>query len=185
MIKSILTILVLFQFTTSLAQEITPDIQKINISDKGFIKNITDYIEDQKGGQDEFGFFKKGLGYVSVQISDYHHQDTLLRYYVLAQASSFDKDSGDILYPQYYTFIDGHPILLYFRSVNMISALKYSENSKIKFRKVIEKCLDKPKNTDFYDVNNKKIFTAKKFQNSIYNYGGAKIFYKLGRQYEE
>ncbi|MCJ8209307.1 hypothetical protein MUY27_06275 [Mucilaginibacter sp. RS28] len=183
--KKLLVIVIgLILFSSTSAQRLNVDIQELNIKDSTFTKNITNFIEEQKKGGDEFHFFKKGLGYVTVQIADYHKNDTLLRYAVLSQASSFNHDTDDGVYPQYYTFIDGHPVLLYFRSVSMLGNLKYSEKSKKKLQKVIEPFLEKKRTKLLYDVNQKKTVKVKNFRNEFFKFIGATIYYKLGRQYE-
>lgn len=183
--KLIFTLFMIMCVVKVSAQSSEGEIQRVQVKDKEFIKNITHFIEDLKNGGDEFGFFKKGLGYVSVQVADYHHGDTLLRYSALQQATGFDNGTDDGLYPPYYTLIDGHPVLLYFRAVQMLAAVKYSQRSKSLFRKELNRYLDKPKNVVVYDVDNKKNVNAKNFREEYYKLGSGVVFYKFGRQYEQ
>lgn len=181
----ITTVLLFVFFNNSYAQRSTLlDIQEIKIKDSDFVYMITKFIEEQKSGKDAFGFFKKGLGYVTVQISDYHHQDTLLRYQVLTQAIGFDKKISDFLYPPYYTIIDGHPVLLYLHSLSLIANVQYSEKSKNKFRKVTDPFLAKLIDIDFHDRQDKIDTSLKYFKNEVFNFTGGEIRYKLGRQYD-
>jgi len=182
--KGILFSLILAcSFCSLNAQSAGTDIQYINLRDSSLVRNITNVIEREKKDGNGYGFFSKGLGYIAIHISDYNHRDTVLKYHITPMLISIRREDPDIAYPLYYTTIDGHPVLIFVKSVTLIADLKYSNTSKDNLRQVIEPFLPKAKNADFFNDKGEKVFTDKNFRPDYFKFGSDKDYYLIRRSY--
>jgi len=183
----LLFVIMLFLIQTIYGQEKKLKIQYLDIRDSSFIKNVTSIIENEKNSTgDEHRFFKNGLGYISVTVYDYIHGDTLLKYNVLPMMSNIGRDDAALVYPFYYTYIDGRPILVYLHSINSIAKIEFDEKSKQFISKLIQPFLEKTKDVQMYDENGRKTFRDKNFRINYFKFFGEKDFYivKKSRSYQ-
>lgn len=174
----LLFMLILFVIQTIHGQGKKFKIQHIDIKDSSFIKNVTSIIENEKNSTgDEHHFFKNGLGYISVTMYDYVYGDTLLKYNVLPMMSNIGEDDAAIVYPLYYTNIDGRPILIYLSTLKSFAKIEFDKKSKQSISKLIQPFLEKTKDVQMYDENGKKAFRDKNFRINYFKFFGGKDFF--------
>ena len=165
------------------AQSEGMNIQYITFKDSILIRNIVAVINQEKQSNDRYQFFNKGLGYISVKVRDYNHGDTALVYHITPALVAIKENDPDIVYPPYYTLVAGHPVLIFIRSVTLITNLKYSAASKDSLRKFLEPFLLKPKNADFYNEKGEKIFSDKNFRPDFLKFESEKDYYLIHHSY--
>lgn len=176
----VFSIMFIFLRYIAFSQE-KPDnkIQYLVLKDKFLIKEIKKLIVDEINSNDSNQFFKKGLGYVRLNVYNYSHNDTLIKYYITPTMTSFKKDDNDDLYPLFYTYINERIVLIYLNVVNEFSIFNLSKKSKTRFRKKVEIFLPETKKMTFYDMEGKKTFTDKNFRIDYFKFHGGKYIYIL------
>jgi hypothetical protein len=148
-------LLVLIFFVLSLlsvqAQEL--EIHEIKLTDTILKSAISDYIKDTKTFDSEFN----QIGYVIVIIkglNNYNKEKDIFRIYNIYDSSySLEKNDKDIMYPNYYSYVD-EKLVLFFNDLNKeLFQNTFSCKSKKKMRKLMEpflspkiKSKDLPKN---------------------------------------
>ena len=178
-----LPFIIIFSFVkTSFGQTNKIEIQHLNIKDSSFIKNVKSIIEYEKNStEDNHHFFKNGFGYIAVTIHDYVHGDTLIKYNVLPMMSNIGENDDSIVYPLYYTYIDGRPVLIYLSTIKNFASVVFSKKSKRFISELIKPFLEKTKDVQMYDENGKKAFRDKNFRVDYFKLSGGKDFFTVKR----
>ena len=164
--KYILTFVILLFFGSAFCQSEKQytEISYINLKDSILINTIKRVISDQVASTDTSNLFKKGLGYIEVTVTKYTHKDTLRSYGIIPSGYGIKKESSEMVYPDYYSFIDNKLILINLGITSDISLKQFSESSKEHIRNLVDNCLEKPRSVTFYDENGKIAFTDPKFR---------------------
>lgn len=124
-------------------------------------------------------FFKKGLGYIYLNINRNIKGDTLCMYYISPTMMTLRKDAMDNAYPPFYSYIGGRLIFIYLSELEFAANITYSGKSKKMLRKKLDRFLEKPKDVTFYDLNGKKEFRDKKMRIDYFQFHNGKYIYIL------
>ncbi|PWK20942.1 hypothetical protein [Xanthomarina spongicola] len=146
---------VLIFFVSSLfsvqAQEL--EIHEIKLKDTILKSTISDYIKETKTFDSEFNH----IGYIIVVIkglNNYNKEKDIFRIYNIYDSSyPLEKNDQDIMYPNYYTYVDDKLVLIYNDLNKEVFDYTFSCKSKKKMRTLMEpflspkiKSKDLPKN---------------------------------------
>ncbi len=165
---------------TSYSQNKTPyKIQYLDLKDKFVIKEIEKLIKDEINSNDTSQFFKKGLGYIKLNIYNYSDRDTIIKYYLTPSLEGLKKEDTDNKYPLFYTYVSKRIVLIYLNVLLEFADYKLAEKSKRRIRKKIEPFLEKTRKMTFYDIEGKKTFTDKNFRIDYIKFHAGRYIYIL------
>ena len=146
------------------------DVNFIVLKDTTLKAAVYKIVDREVAKTDSNNLFKKGLGYISVHVTQYSERDTLISYYISPELFAFKNDTPDDLYPGYYSYLGDRLVLIYIDAFKNMATRVLTEKYKKRVREVVNNTLEKPKKVVFYDVNNKKAFTDKNFRIDYLNF---------------
>lgn len=155
-------------------------IQYVQIKDSILIKEIVSTIAIEVNGSDPEHLFRKGLGYIYVNIYSFLKSDTIGSYYISTSFHILRPTSTDDEYPAFYTYVNDRLVLLdnNYLTENVLRP-NYSAKSKRKLRKKIEPFLEKTTDATFYDSDNRVAFRDKKFRVERFRFDSGKYVFVL------
>lgn len=162
--------LVLFLFHCIIVLQVVAQQKKVNIQfvelkDTTVLSTIRQVIAGEVNSNDTNQFFKNGLGYVNMHIQGFFSGDTVLRYTLEPIMYGFKKKDEDEMYPLFYSYVDNRLVLIYNKVFNRLGGpIAYSNKSKKRLRKQVDRFLEKPKKVTFTDAAGKVAFTDKHFR---------------------
>lgn len=137
------------------------EITYLHIKDSLLISSIQKLVKQVETTDT---LYRKGYGYITLQVKEYSQKDTLIDYSINPSLLSIREDSIDQLYPDHYTYVNNRLVLIHINVLNQLAVRKYTEKSKSEIRKLVNSTLEKTRKVTFYDVNEKKAFTDKHFR---------------------
>jgi hypothetical protein len=117
----------------------------ITITDTVLTKNIVNVIDKFRSDAFRASPFKKGMGYVALYVVDYPRKDTLIHYSIIPESDQFKPTTNELRYPDGYSYCKGWLVLIYYDSITReFGERAYTEKTKRKIRKMIDKTLGAP-----------------------------------------
>ena len=155
-------------------------ISYLELKDSTLVENIKRIINKEVNSDtSKNNMFRKGLGYILLEVKQHFNSDTLRQYYIDPQLLSFKDDTDDRLYPDYFSFVDNRLVIIHLQVLDEFTKRYLTAKTKSNFRKLINSYLGKTKKMTFYDVDNKKAFTDKNFRIDYFKFDSGVMIYIL------
>lgn len=140
-------------------------IQEIVLKDSVLIQQIERLIQDEiNNEEDEYEFFKSGLGYINLHVLNYSDRDVIRKYVIYPGMTAYRKSSSDELYPLFYSFVANRMVLIYIDPLYRFANFRFTQSSKRQFRKKLEPYLEKPQNITARDSDGNIVIRDKHFR---------------------
>jgi hypothetical protein len=143
-------------------------------------KEIKKLIIEETNSNDPEHLFKRGFGYITVDIRELSNSDTTLCYYISPSFYNIKEGDIDSKYPIFYTYVADRLVLIYFKILEYPTVQPvFSSRSKTKIRKKINHFLEKPTARVFYDSSGNEVFMDKKFRLDRFRFDSGKYIYVM------
>ena len=152
-------------------------IQYVILKDEVINKEIGILITRESNSNDPEHFFKRGLGYIIINIRQYFRSDTLTEYYIEPSMNALKREDPDSKYPVFYNYVGGRPVLIYANALQSTINLVFLPNSKSELRKRLNPYLEKTTSRVFCDASGRKIFKDKHFRSDHFKFDSGKYIY--------
>ncbi|TDG36167.1 hypothetical protein EZJ43_09175 [Pedobacter changchengzhani] len=158
----LLTILVNNSFSQKKIQlnenNVKTAIREIDITNKFLVEEVKKIIKSKKNKDSVF----KTKGYIRINVKGggvYNNIPISYKYYINNDYHSFDDISNQDIFPDYYTFINGKPILIFSDVYDKIFKKTFLDESILSFQSIIEPYLFEKKEIDKVQFENKELVT--------------------------
>jgi len=140
-------------------------ISYLGLKDPILTENIKNLISREVNADtSKNNLFRKGLGYIYLEIKQHVNSDTVRQYYISPQLLSIKEDAADELYPDFYSYINNRLVVIRLQGLDGFTYRNLNSKTKRDFRKLVDRYLEKTQKRTFYDMNNKKVFTDKNYR---------------------